>query len=103
MSNSIEQIGQLVPGVTDRLDDSRRITENGDGESFADLFRNIIESVNGLQMDAGRAQELMAAGEAADLHQVMIAVEEAGLSMDLLLEIRNRLVEAYQTFMRMPM
>ena len=54
-------------------------------------------------MDAAKAQELLASGDAADLHQVMIAAEEAGIAMDLLLEIRNKLVDAYQTMMRMPM
>jgi len=53
-------------------------------------------------MDSAKAQELLATGDAADLHQVMIAAEKAGVAMDLLLEVRNKLVDAYQSFMRMP-
>ena len=40
-------------------------------------------------------------GEAADVHQVMVAVEQAGIALDLMLEIRNRVLEGYQELMRM--
>ena len=62
-----------------------------------------MNSVNDLHMDAAKATEMLASGEAADLHQVMIAAEKAGIATELLLEIRNRLVDAYQQLVRMPM
>jgi len=43
----------------------------------------------------------MYAGDSTELHRVMIAAEEAGTAFDLLVEMRNRLVEAYQDLMRM--
>jgi len=73
-----------------------------DKDSFGDMLKNAIDSINGLQDEAGEAQDKFVRGEAAELHQVMIAAEKAGLSFDLLLEIRKRLVEAYQDIMRMP-
>ena len=45
--------------------------------------------------------EALAAGEVADVHQVMVAVAEAGLAMDLLLQLRNRVTDAFQEIMRM--
>jgi flagellar hook-basal body complex protein FliE len=42
-----------------------------------------------------------ASGEMTDIHQVMIAAEEANLSFQLLMEVRNRLVESYREIMRM--
>jgi len=77
-------------------------TPAGDSENFGDLLKNAIDGVNNLQSEAGEAQEKFVRGEAAELHQVMIAAEKAGLSFDLLLEIRRRLVEAYQELIRMP-
>jgi flagellar hook-basal body complex protein FliE len=76
----------------------------GDGgqENFGDMLKNAIESIENLQMEAGEAQDKLVRGEAAELHQVMIAAEKAGLSFDLLLEIRRRLVDAYQDLIRMP-
>ncbi len=103
MSGNIGQIGRLVPGLQNSIKPDAVAKGDQDGVSFMEVFTNLIDSVNTLQLEAGKAQELMAAGEAADLHQVMIAAEEAGVAMDLLLEIRNRLLEAYQTLMRMPM
>ena len=103
MSGSIGQINGLVPGLESKIGNSRVAGPPEDKAGFTELLNNLITSVNDLQLDAGKAQELMAAGEAADLHQVMIALEEAGVAMDLLLEIRNKLVDAYQSLMRMPM
>lgn len=71
-------------------------------EGFGDMLKNAIESIDGLQQEAGVAQDEFVKGEAAELHQVMIAAEKAGISFDLLLEIRRRLVEAYQDIIRMP-
>ena len=46
--------------------------------------------------------EQMATGEIEDVHQVMIAVEQANTAMEFMLEIRNKIIEAYQEVMRMP-
>lgn len=51
------------------------------------------------QADAGLEQ--LAAGEAQNLHQVMIALEEARLGLQLAVQVRNRLLEAYQEVLRM--
>jgi flagellar hook-basal body complex protein FliE len=103
MSANIGQIGQIVPGLQNGIGNvSSEIKEAG-GPSFTELFGKIINATNNLQGEAAQAQQLAATGEAADLHQVMISVEEAGIAMDLLLEIRNKLIDAYQTLVRMPM
>jgi flagellar hook-basal body complex protein FliE len=73
-----------------------------EGGSFGDMLSKAIGNVNELQHQAGEAQEKLIKGEAAELHQVMIAAEKAGISFDLLLEVRRRLIEAYQEIMRMP-
>ncbi|MEE9441147.1 MAG: flagellar hook-basal body complex protein FliE [candidate division Zixibacteria bacterium] len=74
-----------------------------DGEGFGDFLSKAIQSVNDMQLEAGEAQDKLIRGEAAELHQVMIAAEKAGISFDLLLEIRKKLLEAYQEIVRMPM
>jgi flagellar hook-basal body complex protein FliE len=105
MSNGIESISRLVPGLQNGINSTSKVADaNEDKEAnFSEVFGKLLNSVNSMQMDAAKAQELLASGDAAELHQVMIAAEEAGVALDLLLEIRNKLVDAYQTIMRMPM
>lgn len=71
-------------------------------ESFGDLLGNFVESVNALGAESEVAKDAFLRGEPIDLHEVMIAGEEAGIAFDLLIEVRNKLVEAYQNLIRMP-
>ncbi len=71
-------------------------------ESFSDVLKKFVNDVNSLQKKADVSIEKLAAGEVADVHQVMVAVEEANIALELMLEIRNRIVDAYQEIMRMP-
>lgn len=70
---------------------------------FGEFLSNAIKGIDGLQTEAAEAQDMLVRGDAAELHQVMIAAEKAGISFDLLLEIRRKLLDAYQELMRMPM
>ena len=54
-----------------------------------------------MQFKAGCAIDDLVTGKAADVHQVMVAVEEAGIALDLMLEVRNRVLEGYQELIRM--
>ena len=69
--------------------------------SFGETLQRAITDVNSLQTEAGKAVESMVAGKAVDLHEVMIAVEKAKTSFDLLMEIRNKTIDAYREIMRM--
>jgi len=104
MSGDIGNIPRLIPGLQNQLIEKSQPTEqNGEQGKFTDVLGDMLNSVNELQQNSAQLQEAMAAGDAVDLHQVMIAVEKAGVSMDLLLEIRNRLVDGYQSLVKMPM
>ena len=69
--------------------------------SFGETLSKAITDVNSLQKEAGNAVEKMVVGEAVDLHEVMIAAEKAKTSFDLLMEIRNKTIDAYREIMRM--
>jgi len=69
--------------------------------SFGETLQRAITDVNSLQNEAGHAVEKMVAGEAVDLHEVMIAMEKARTSFDLLMEIRNKTIDAYREIMKM--
>ena len=72
-------------------------------ENFGEMLGNFLNSVQSMQDNAGDMQGAFLNGEATDLHEVMIAAEEAGISFDILLEIRNKVIEAYQEIVRMPL
>ena len=72
-----------------------------DGGAFGDMFAGFLKDVNGLQVKADQSIQKMVTGEVKDVHQVMLAVGEAKVAFNLLLEIRNKTMEAYQEVMRM--
>ena len=69
----------------------------GFGQALTDAISNISESQNA----ADNASVRMAAGDPIDLHEVMLARETASLQFQLAVQVRNKLVEAYQDVMRM--
>jgi len=106
MSNSVSNINRLVPGLVEQIGGKSTNPSSNDGldkGTFGELLSDLISSTNELQHDAAEAQQALMAGEPVELHQVMIKAEKAGLTMDLLLEIRNKLVNTYTEIMRMPM
>ncbi len=70
-------------------------------EGFKDVLGSAIETVNDLQRNADRLAQELACGELEDVHQAMIAVEEVNVALQLTIQIRNKIVEAYQEIMRM--
>ena len=73
-----------------------------DASSFKGVLSNYVGEVNQLQHDAETQVQKLAAGETDNLHDVTIAMSEAETSFELMMEIRNKLVEAYKEINRMP-
>jgi flagellar hook-basal body complex protein FliE len=70
-------------------------------EGFADAMEKAINGVDELQKEANRSIQALADGSVQDIHQTMIAMEKASVSFSLVMEVRNKVVEAYQEIMRM--
>ncbi|QCX49341.1 flagellar hook-basal body complex protein FliE [Ralstonia pseudosolanacearum] len=71
------------------------------GTGFGDLVSQGLEGVNQQLLVSQKDLQQLATGNAENLHQVMIRLEESRLSFQLLLQVRNRLLEAYQDVMKM--
>ncbi len=78
-----------------------RPLESTAAPSFQDTLKDALAGVNGAQLDASGLVNRIVAGEEVDLHEVMISAEEASVAFELLMEIRNKLLEAYQEIQRM--
>ncbi len=70
------------------------------GASFAETLKGYLQDVTRLEQEADMQVQALADGKLSDPHQVMMAVEEANMALDLLIEIRNKLLEAYQELSR---
>ena len=75
--------------------------EGAGGATFGDTLKNFVNDVSEAQDAAGELQQKFLRGENVELHQVMAAGEEAGLSLELMIELRNKVTEAYRTLVSM--
>lgn len=82
-----------IPGTTETV-------ETGN-EVFYGVFMDAITKVESFQQNAGASINRFLSGEGEELHQVALATKQAELSFDLFLQVRNKVVSAYEEVMRM--
>ena len=70
--------------------------------SFASYLGEMVSKVNTAQLESDKAVQELATCEARGLHEVMIAMEKSSISFQFMSQVRNKVVEAYQEVMRMP-
>lgn len=75
--------------------------EGPDGVSFGARIAEGLDALNGQLLATQADLQGLAAGEARNLHEVMVRLEESRISLQLALQVRNRVLEAYQDVMRM--
>jgi flagellar hook-basal body complex protein FliE len=81
---------------------STQLPVTGEGNpSFAETLTKAINEVSDTRDRAGDLAQRFASGEQVELHQVMAASEEAGIALDLMIELRNKVVEAYRSVISM--
>ncbi len=68
---------------------------------FADMFNTTMKEVIASQNNGEKAIEQLNSGEAQNLHDVMIAVEQADLSLRMMVQLRNKALEAYNEIIKM--
>lgn len=86
-----------------KVANSMETAATGQG-SFAQLLNNSIHKVNDLQQQSGALKTAFEQGrEGVDLAQVMIASQKSGLAFNAMVEVRNKLVDAYKDVMNMPL
>ena len=76
-------------------------TQAVQGVSFGDVLNQFVSEVNDKQIASGQAVNDLLSGKDIPLHQAMIAMQEAGVAFQLMVEVRNKLLEGYQELMRM--
>ena len=98
------------PRTVSRRSGKRRYTRDrkgaprrtaGVGKSFGESLMNLVENVEQTGADANLAVSNML-DKSGDVHDAMIALQRAEMTLQLTVQIRNKLVQAYQDIMRMP-
>lgn len=72
-----------------------------EGVSFGDTLKQVLGEVSAVQENAQSSIDAFLRGEPIEMHQVMAATEEAGIAVEMLVEMRNKLVEAYRSLISM--
>jgi flagellar hook-basal body complex protein FliE len=75
--------------------------ESSNGPGFRDVLHSAIDDIQQLEGQAEAKVAGVLAGNGADVHTAMIAVEKADLSFQLMMQVRNKIVSAYQEISRM--
>src|SRR5690554_5475111 len=70
-------------------------------QSFANTLKNAISSVNEQQITSDTMTNKLITGQDVDLHEVMISAQKASITLNTTIEVRNKVIEAYQEIMRM--
>ena len=84
-------------------DATRPAGEASGGKAFQDVFASAIKSVEASGQNASASVDRFLSGEGEELHTTILATQRAELSFELFLQVRNKVVNAYQEIMRMPM
>lgn len=92
-----------IEGIHPELLSNLSITpQKQDESSFQDVMNENLKKVSQLQNEAAELGDQLAAGEDVNLHDVMIAGQEADVALRLTVQLRNQALEAYREIIRMP-
>jgi len=91
-----------LPGAIDlNILNKTAKSETTQNAEFEDVLKNLLGEVNTSLNVSEAAASNLALGDSRELHQVILATEQANLALQLTVQIRNKMLEAYQEVMRM--
>jgi flagellar hook-basal body complex protein FliE len=80
-----------------------RTPSSSSGSSFQEAFASAVQNVEAFGQNASASVERLLSGEGEELHTTVLATQQAELSFELFMQMRNKVVSAYQEIMRMQM
>ncbi len=97
MDKNVQGVNQLS---TSDLLNQKKSGVKTEGKDFGDVLKETLNEVNELQKEGQKAMSDIATGQVKDLHQAAIAIDKAELSMKMMLEVRNKAINAYKEILR---
>ena len=98
--NDITIQNTVHPPVGNAINRKPDLTPNS--SPFGKMLTDSIKQVNRLQLEADSSINDLSTGKQPDIHRTMIAMEKASISFEMLMQIRNKVISAYDKIMRMP-
>jgi flagellar hook-basal body complex protein FliE len=95
--SELKQTGQDLSKLDLKISDKKT-----DSPSFQDHLSSSIKDINQSQREADKMSTNLITGKDQNIHETMLAATKAELSFNLMVQIRNKALEAYQEIMRMP-
>lgn len=96
--NGIGGISLVSPSFTE----VKRTEDLGKGlKTFSEYFKDALDNTNNLLLESEKLTEDFAAGRTDNIHQVLIAGEKAEIALQFTMQIRNKILDAYNEIMRM--
>jgi flagellar hook-basal body complex protein FliE len=84
-----------------KLLDTLGSSDNKNNLSFSEMLKDSIQKVNQLQLESQNLNNQLVAGNIDNVHQVVIASQKAELALQFTLQVRNKILDAYNEIMRM--
>lgn len=101
-SRFIENAGTSATSNNKLTDGNLQISKSSEGQkSFADTLKEAIGNVNELQKESDLKVEALATGKTDDIAGVMITAEKAEIALRAMVQVRNKIIDAYQDIMKM--
>ena len=100
-TNVTDNVNELRKSTTSETKSFKDSGSSISGESFADSLKKAVNTVDTLQKDADVKMQELATGKSQNLHETMIAAEKADIALKLMVQVRNKIIDAYQEIMRM--
>ncbi|MGD9809550.1 MAG: flagellar hook-basal body complex protein FliE [Deferribacterales bacterium] len=97
--SEINNINFLLPNRLDTVSSTQEKKPEASVD-FSSMLKDALKDVNGAQLEADDAVQKVLSGETKDIHSTMIALQKADVSLKMMLEVRNKIMEAYQEVMR---
>lgn len=98
---AISSILAMAPGISPDVTKTSPTTFDSQ-QKFGSFLKDAIQDVNAAQVQSDVMTEKLVRGDNVDLHNVMITAQKASVALNATMEIRNKVIEAYQEVMRMP-
>ena len=98
--SDINSINFLLPNKLDTSTTTKTEGTSGTGADFSAMLKDALKDVNDAQLQADDAVQKVLNGETKDIHSTMIALQKADVSLKMMLEVRNKMMDAYQEIMR---
>lgn len=93
-----------IDGASSMVNQALQTTREGakaTDKSFSEVLNNVINEVNETEQNSVSMVEKLATGEIDNVHEVFLAASKAELTLNMAIEVKNKLVEAYKEIMRL--